>query len=270
MMGNAILREIVLRRAMLGQLIGRNLKIRYKASVLGFFWTLLNPLLMAGIYGLFMSMLGRSMRIDAIFIGVFAWQFTMMCIGDGTNLVISNGNLIRKVYFPRIILPLATGGANIINFFLMLAVLGLILVLRAPGDAPLHILTHLPALLGIVVLHLFFNLGIICLVATANVFFRDTEHIVGILTTAWFFLSPVMYPVELVAAHWPKALPIYLLNPMAGFLGVYRSSLLPPLASDAVATPWVFLLPSFGIAVLVALGGFLLFQIKQRDFADLV
>jgi ABC-2 type transport system permease protein len=255
---------------MLAQLIGRNLKIRYKASVLGFFWTLLNPLLMAGIYGLFMSMLGRSLSIDAIFIGVFAWQFTMMCIGDGTYLVISNGNLIRKVYFPRIILPLATGGANIINFFLMLAVLFVILIARDPGHAPLHMLTHLPVLIGIILLQLAFNLGLICLVSTANVFFRDTEHIVGILTTAWFFLSPVMYPVQLVAEHWPKALPIYLLNPMAGLLGGYRASLLPQVSTDAVAASGISPLPSFIIAALIAVGGVLLFQIKQRDFADLV
>jgi len=269
MKGLTFINEVRCRRSMLRQLVVRNLKIRYKASVLGFLWTLINPVLMAAIYGLFMGLVARVAALDEIFIGVFVWQFTMTCIGDGIHLVLGNGNLIRKVYFPRMILPLATAAANLVNFCLMFGVLMFILVLRQPGVVGPRLVQHLPHLAGLIGLQALLCLGVICIVATANVYFRDTEHLVGIFTTAWFFLSPVMYPVTLVREQWPQFLGPYLANPMAGLLYGYRRALLltPPALCGPLLGWWAL---SLAVAAGIGVAGVALFQRRQREFADLV
>ncbi|HEY8240890.1 MAG TPA: ABC transporter permease, partial [Kiritimatiellia bacterium] len=115
-----VLRE---RRELVRNLVTRELKIRYRGSVLGFLWTLLIPLFMAGIYVVFLRMIaGRGVPIADIIIGVFAWQFTVQCVNGGLNAITGNVNLVKKVYFPRVILVVAQVIANTANYLLSLAV----------------------------------------------------------------------------------------------------------------------------------------------------
>jgi len=238
-----LIRQIVARRELLWILVVRNLKIRYKQSVLGFFWSLLAPLLLIVIYAIFAAILrfntGRPHYLQFLVIGIVIWQFLAMCLNDSLGAVVGNANLVKKTAFPRLILPLAMVCANFINFLLSWCVLLLYLVLVG---MPFEALWLLPLAM---VLQIALCLGMGLLIATSNVFFRDTEHILGVGTLAWFFLSPVFYPaamqleqLERLAAGW--SLPIWMpnlafLNPMTLILWLYRRALMGS-ALDDVAT----------------------------------
>ncbi len=259
------------RADLLWNLVARDLKIRYRGSILGFLWTILTPLFMAAIYLVFLRLLaGRraAIRSEDIIIGVFAWQFTVQCVNAGLNSVTGNASLVKKVYFPRLILPLSVCLSALVNFLLTLLVQWALVIglLLARGAAPSP---ALPLTLLLSLYHLAFNVSLAVLVAAANVYFRDTQHVVNLLLSAWFFLSPVMYPVELVdtlAAGHPGLVAAYRLNPMTMLLTAYRALQLP----DA-ACPWTaagvagLLLPLVLLAVALAV-----FQRAQRYFSDLL
>jgi ABC-type polysaccharide/polyol phosphate export permease len=264
-----VLQTIVERRELLFNLVMRELKSRYKGSVLGFLWTVLTPLFMALVYVFFLRLLvGRGVPAEEIIIGVFAWTFTMQCVNGGMMSVTGNGNLVKKVHFPRIILPISTVIANLAGYLLSLVVqfplVALLLFLRGS-----HLSAWSPAFPAVLLIHLLFNLGLALLLSSLNVYFRDTQHLVGVLTSAWFFVSPVMYNlsfVEQMAGKTPWLVAAYLLNPMAVIVTGYRACLLP-----GVAFPWSpFAVASLLLTALFLWGTYVLFQRLQRYFADML
>lgn len=259
----APLREVLKRREMLTTLIARNLKIRYRNSTLGFVWTVLNPIFMALIYWLFIVRVARApVSIGEILVGVFAWNYVVMSVMDAVHAVVGNANLVKKIAFPRIILPLSTSMANVVNFLLSQFIVAAYLVgTRSPPGPWL-------ALLPLVVLaHFCLCLGLALLVSCANVFFRDTEHIVGVLLTAWFFLSPVMYTLRILEDQGGRMLALYALNPLAGIITAYRAILLP--AATVVPPPWAWA-GSFAMCAAVLLLGYVSFQRLQPYFGDVL
>jgi ABC-type polysaccharide/polyol phosphate export permease len=256
---------------LLWNLVARDLKIRYRGSILGFLWTILTPLFMAAIYIVFLRLLagrGVAIRHEEIIIGVFAWTFTVQCVNAGLNSVTGNSTLVKKVYFPRIILPLSVSIAALVNFLLMLlvqwALVGGLLLARGTFLETATLWTPLVSLY-----QLAFNLALVLLVAAANVYFRDTQYIVNLLLSAWFFMSPVMYPLTLVdsvAQAHPWIGQVYLLNPMTVIITAYRALQLP-----GVGFPWTaasiagLLLP---LALLA--GAYWIFQRAQRYFSDVL
>lgn len=256
---------------LLWNLVARDLKIRYRGSILGFLWTILTPLFMAAIYIFFLRLLaGRraGIRYDEVIIGVFAWQFTVQCVNAGLSCVTGNASLVKKVYFPRLILPLSVCLSALVNFLLTLAVQwALVAALLHLDGAALAWTTPLTLLLSLY--HLAFNLALALLVAAANVYFRDTQHVVNLLLSAWFFMSPVMYPlalVESVAAAHPWIGALYALNPMTGLLTAYRALQLPqagfPVSAAGLAG---LLLPAALLAAALAV-----YQRAQRTFSDVL
>jgi len=214
--------DIVGRRELLEMLVARNLKIRYKNSALGFLWSLLAPLFLILIYAVFLRVLRFNVDLRLLVTGIVAWQFLALCLGDSLGAIVGNANLVTKAAFPRIVLPLSTVGANLVNFVLsFVVVMVYLLIAGAPFPAvwllPFAVLTQFALCLGVSML-----------VSCANVFFRDTEHLVSVIMLAWFFLTPVIYPVDLVMGNtafpaWWKAL--YFVNPMTGIVTVYRMAL---------------------------------------------
>lgn len=241
-----------MRWELLKNLIIRNLKIRYKGSMLGFFWSLLDPLFMMLVYLLFIRLMRFSIEIPVLLVGVIVWQFFTMCANDSINIITGSTNLVKKVYFPRIILPLAMVIANLINFLLSAGVLIVILlILKVPVGLSL---VWFPAA---VVFQFIFCLGIALILCTANVFFRDTEHLMGVLMMTWFFLTPIIYPIEKVPGEYIN---LYYLNPMASLVTFYR---------------YIFLgkeLPQIGASLIVIIVffavGLLVFSRFQKYFAD--
>jgi len=256
------------RRDLIANLVSRELKSRYKSSVLGLLWSLLTPLFMAIIYVVFLRLLSRGVPVAQVVIGVFAWTFTVQSIQTGMDSITGNSNLVKKVFFPRALLPLSTTLAALVNFLLSLLVqfpivLGLLLL----EDMTLEWSSFLIPF--VIVYQFVFNLSVAMLFASSNVYFRDTQHLVGIFLSAWFFLSPAMYHigfVEDVARDMPWVLNVYMLNPMACIITLYRSLIMPDVTLHW--TPWVvagFIWPLVLVPIAVTV-----FKRSQRNFADML
>ena len=192
----SLLRQLRGRRELVGNLVARELKSRYKGSVLGFLWSLLTPLFMAVIYMFFLRLLDRGVPIEEIIIGVFAWQFTVQAVQSGMESITGNANLVKKVFFPRCILPLSTTLAALVNYLLSLVVqfliVGGLLIARGGSwarDAAAAAADPVPHAVQPRAGPGF---------RASNVYFRDTQHLVGVLLTAWFFVSPAMYNLDFV------------------------------------------------------------------------
>ncbi len=253
--------DIFSRRELVWILIERNLKIRYKSSFLGFFWSLLAPLSLIVVYSVFLGLIRFPMSLPVLVTSIIIWQFLAMCMGDALQSILGNANLVTKAAFPRVILPLSMVGANAINFLFSFAVLSVyLLIARVEFGA----LIYLP---GIMLTQAALCLGMSLIIGTANVFFRDTEHVLSVVMLAWFFLTPVFYPVarqiEFLAAH-PVAPWLVYLNPMTGILGAYRAFFL----GQAPAAG------GFAISAAVAVGllaaGLALFQSSEGRFGDVL
>ena len=262
--------EVLAHRELIGILVSRNIKIRYKHSALGFLWTLLGPLFMIVIYFLFLSVMKFEIDLPSLVAGILVWQFLAMCLGDALHAVLGNANLVTKASFPRVVLPLSTVLANTINFLLsMVVLLVYLLIVKADFGAlywfPVVALTQFALCLGMALI-----------ISTANVFFRDTEHIVSLVMMAWFFMSPIIYPITLIvggAAVPGQAEPttgfpawiqhLYFLNPMAGIVTAYRNLFI---SQDAV--PVHLWGASFAAAWLILGLGVWVFQRTEPRFGD--
>jgi ABC-type polysaccharide/polyol phosphate export permease len=262
------LRIVWLRREMLVNLVLRELKSRYKSSVLGFLWSLLTPLFMAAIYVFFLRLLARGVPLENVIIGVFAWQFTAQAVSEGLASITSNGNLVKKVYFPRFILPTATTCGNLVNYLLSLIIqFVLVAVLLAQrGEMIQWTVVFVPL---VIVYHTLFLLAVSYFLSAANVYFRDAQHLVGVLISAWFFTSPAMYDlsmVEHVAASRPVILDLYMMNPLAVIITAYRALIIP---GASLPLNWGVAVGAM-LPVVLLVAGYFVFQRAQRNFADML
>jgi ABC-type polysaccharide/polyol phosphate export permease len=255
-----LLAELIARRELVSNFVVRNLKQRYKGSALGFLWSLLHPLFLVLIYLVFIRLMRFTMRLPHLLVGVMVWQFLSLCAGDAAGIVLGHASLVKKTWFPRVILPLSAVLGNLVHFGLSLLVLAVALPLL--GVAPHLGWLHLPWLIGVQFL---FCLGISLGVSALNVFFRDVEHLVPIGLMSWFFVTPVIYTAEQVVGNPalpPWVAPVFLANPMAALLAWYRHAFL------ADPLPPLPLWPGLAGALAVFLLGALLFARLEPRFAD--
>ena len=254
----SLFKDVYERRELLWILVARNLKIRYKSSALGFFWTLLNPIFLIIIYATFLSILkfntGEPEFLPMLVIGIIVWQCVAMCLGDSMQTILGNSTLIKKTAFPRIVLPLAMVKANFVNFLLSSVIL--IIYLQIVG-MPMSAAYWLPV---VMLTHFALCLGVSLVVSCVNVFFRDTEHMVSVLMLAWFFLTPIIYALDYIPSRY-RALAF--LNPLTGIVTAYRAILMSSKTAGAG-----LLVMSFLIAWIVLVVGTLLFQKLQIRFAE--
>jgi ABC-2 type transport system permease protein len=216
-----IVQEIRQHQELLGQLVRRELKVKYKDSALGFLWTLARPLLQLGVYYFaFTIFLGSAIPLFPIFLysGLIVWNLFTDIVGGSTGSIIGNGGLIKKVWFPREIFPLAVVGAALANFFFQSIILVAALVLAAVLGKNLDFSTDLlyapPALLVCVM----FAAALGIFLAAVTVYLRDVEHLVEVLLLLWFWLTPIVYSVNDairgLAEQSPWLAQLYLANPM--------------------------------------------------------
>jgi len=217
-------RELVLSLAL------RELKARYKNTVLGFFWSLLNPLGMmlvfTAVFTIFMRSSVDNFPIYAL-CGLLPWNYFSAGVMGSVNAIVNNANLVTKVYFPREVLPIATVLANLFNFLLTLVVLFVALVIvRAPVSPWLWLLPV------VILIQSVFILGLAFILSTLNVFYRDTMMVMDVAMLAWFFLTPIFYPLEDLPRSYPLGgyeidihRTMYILNPMASIINTYRDLL---------------------------------------------
>lgn len=249
----SLVREVIGYHELIWALALKELRVRYKRSMLGFFWALLNPLLMMIVLTLVFSQVMRvPVQHYSIFLisALLPWTFFSQALSYSVESIVANGELLKKVYVPKTVFPLAAVLANIINFLLSLIPLVLLL---AALRFPFHwTWIYLPVpLLGLML----FTLGFGLFFAAANVFFRDLSHILQILLAAWFYLSPIIYSVEFVPA---KYRPLLHLNPLSFTLNGFRMAIyygqLPTAGSAAL---------SVGVGFVVLMIGYWFFRRVQ-------
>lgn len=249
-------------RELLGNLTLRELRGRYKRSVLGWGWSLLNPLTAIFVYwlvfGVFLDIVpptgepsGLSSYALFLVCGLLPWNFVQSAVEASPETLISNGNLIKKVYFPREILVIAATTSTLVTLLVELGVLTVLLLIA--GNM---VLPWLPVLALVVVLEYVLVLGCALLFAMLNVYFRDVKHFVSLALKILFYTVPIVYPVSLVPKHEEVAgwnIPvrqIYELNPLVPLIESFRDVLydlrFPDLGNLAYVSAWAVGLLAFG------------------------
>lgn len=216
-----VIREIMAYREMIASLIARDLRGRYKGSVLGFLWTFLNPLLQLIVYTFVFSIImraGYGKYYLFLFVALIPWIFFSTSVAGGASCIWAQKDMVNKIYFPREVLPIAHVTCQLINMLLSFIVVLAVLLVTGHG---FNLIALLYAPIVIAVEYLL-ALGITMIVSAVTVFLRDVEYIVGILMMAWQFLSPVMYGVDMVPERLQA---IFSLNPMTPILVAYRDIL---------------------------------------------
>lgn len=255
------LRDLWVHRELLYFLIWRDLKVRYKQTLLGATWIVIQPILMVLIFTLIFSMLVR-VPSDGIpyplffYAGLLLWLFFSNAVLNSSSSVTANSNLITKVYFPRIILPAASIGARVVD--LAITFLILIGLTAYYGVMPTSSVVMLPVLLVMITL---LALGIGTLASALNVKYRDVGVALATLMQFWMYASPIIYPMSLVPANWQW---LYALNPLVGIIENFRAALLGREFNwTALAVSAVFIL-----AVLVYSA--YIFRQAEKSFADII
>jgi lipopolysaccharide transport system permease protein len=255
-------------RELLKNLVIRDLKVRYRNSALGVLWSLLNPLLMTLVFTfVFTFMLPNNIENYPVFFmaGFLPWSLFAASASEATDSIVNNANLIKKVYFPREILPLSQVLANLVHFLIALVVLFVLLLVYQMKLTPAVLMLPL-----IVFTELMLVAGVSLLLATANVFYRDTKHILQVLLQALFFLTPIFYPIDMlpestVILGVTVNLQLWLrrVNPLASLVAAYQDVLY-----WGQLTGLDFFLRTFATCLIILIVGYLVFVRYSRLFGE--
>lgn len=254
-------REIWLYRELLFFLTWRDVKVRYKQTVLGVLWAFIQPFLKLVVFSV---IFGRLAKIDSegypypifAFAGLLPWQFFSEALTQSSNSVVGSSNLITKVYFPRLIIPLSSVGASLVDFAISFVILfGLMFYYGILPTASMLLIIPL------VIITILTALGAGILLSAWLVEYRDFRYVLPFALQLWMFLTPVIYPVKIVPPAWRWLLA---LNPMTGLVDGYRSAILgKPFAWDSLAL-------SIVVATAIFVLGLYYFRRVEAHFADLV
>ena len=259
----ANLRELFRCRGLIETLIVRELKARYRGSVLGFFWSFVNPLLLLLVYSFVFSVVLPGFRGDLepyalfLFCGLLPWTWFSSALLESSNALIMNGNLINKVQFPAEVLPIVAVLSNMVHFFLALPILGGFLLFYA---APLR-LAELVWFPVVILVQLILSLGLGLLLSALTVHFRDLKDLLANLLTLWFFCTPIIYPMSMLPANGRSLMN---LNPFAHLAISYQEILF----YDGPFGHWKWLLALLVASVGVFVLGYILFDRLRDSFAE--
>lgn len=265
--------EVYRYRELVRNLVVRDLKVRYKNSVLGFLWSLVNPLLMMLVFTVvFQIMLPQQIRVFPIFVlcALLPWNWFSASLNEAIPSIVNNAHLIKKVYFPREVLPLSVVLANGVNF--LLALLVLFAVIFAYG---VHLSVWVLLLPALIIIQLLFTLGVAFFLSTINVFYRDTDVIMEVVLLAWFFLTPIFYSVtvlppyrEVLGVALPVQRLMYIVNPMASLISAYRDILWGSSEGPPGAPGLDFLGRTVVTSLAILIAGYLFFIRYSRRFGE--
>ncbi len=255
------LKELWAYRELLWVLTMRDIKVRYKQTVLGVAWAVIQPVMTMVVFSIFFGRLAE-MPSDGLPYPVFVyaallpWTFFANAVSGSANSLVGSGHLISKVYFPRLIIPLASVGAGLIDFAISTLILLILMLLYGVGWS--WNLAFAPVLALLVI---FTALGVGILLSALTVAYRDFRYVVPFMIQLWMFATPVVYPASLVPDRWQW---LFHINPMVGLIEGFRSAFLGrPLDTSG-------LLISCLVALALLITGVLYFEKVERRFADII
>jgi lipopolysaccharide transport system permease protein len=256
------IKELIEYRDLFYFMVSRDIKVRYKQTVLGGLWAIIQPFFMMIVFTIFFGNLAK-VPSDGIPYPVFsysalvAWTYFATAITNSGNSLIQESTLISKIYFPRMIAPLAPVLAGLLDFVISFIVL--IAMMLYYGIYPTAMIAFLPIL---VILMMLTASGVGMFLAALNAKYRDIRYTIPFLVQFWMFASPVVYPASLLPEKYHF---IYAINPMSGVIEAFRSALL-----GKVAFPAQMLLISTVVGIVVFMVGALYFKNTERYFADII
>ena len=216
-----LIRELYMYRTMTVSLVKKDLKGRYKGSVLGFLWTFINPLLQLGVYTLVFQVILKNPMPNYymhLFVALVPWIFFSSALTTGSKAVLGQANMVKKIYFPREVLPLSYTLSSFVNMALSFIVIFAVYFI-SPMELKFAPLLMLPV---IMIIQLFLVAGVTLITSSLTVYLRDLEHIMSVLNMALMYISPVVYPVSYIPE---KYMSLYLINPMSPVIIAYRDIL---------------------------------------------
>ena len=264
-------RDIVRYRELLANLVRKDLKLKYKSSVLGFLWSLLNPaMLLVVYYFVFSVVLGSGLPRFPIYLlsGLLVWNLFSVALMGATGSVVGNANIVNKVWFPREVLPLSAIGAALVHFFLQsIVMLGALALFRHPVGW--RFLPLLPfALLALLV----FLAALSLIMAAANVYLRDVQHLLELALLAWFFACPIVYPYDLVAEKLGGNAWLYLVNPVTPVVLTFQRAIYGDFGDVLHPFPFWWYARNIGIVLaascVLLVGALAIFRRLEGNFTE--
>lgn len=256
-------RDVFKWRELLWQMVGREVKARYKQSILGYFWVILNPLAQMLVMTFAFSIILRIPTNSAsnipysifLFTALLPWNLFANSLSSACGSLVGSASLITKVYFPRTILVISTVIAKIVDFSFALIILVIYMVVY---QIPINI--NILWVIPIFFIQQIFTLGLSLFFAASNLLYRDIQYLLSLLLTLWLYLTPVIYPADIVPSQYKF---LFQLNPMAVIVNAYRQVVLggsnPNLTSISIA---------FLVSIITLLLGFSYFKSREKIFAD--
>lgn len=260
--GSLNLRELWVFRELIYFLIWRDVKVRYKQTVLGASWAILQPFLSMVVFSVFFGGL-LNVSSDNVpypifsYTGLLPWGVFSKALTDAGRSLVTNRTMITKIYFPRLVIPLASVLAGVVDFLLAFVVL-----LGMMWYFKIHLTSNVWFLPLFLLLALVTALGVGLWLSAMNVIYRDIGYIIPFLTQLWFYITPIVYPSSNIPEKWRL---IYALNPMVGVVEGFRWALL-----DTDTAPGPMVVVSAAIAIIVLISGLFYFRRMERTFADMV
>jgi len=268
-------------RELLQNLTNREVRGKYRRTALGQLWSLANPIAAIVIYTFIFSFIFRlpaqvgdpsGLNNYALWLvcGLLPWLFFNRVLALGTDSLVSNAGLIQKVYFPRIVLPLSLTNATLFTWILEMGVLALALSLLGA-----FVLPWIPLVIVFMVVFALFSVGLAMIFSIINVYFRDLAYLLTIVLQFWFYLTPILYPIDLVVTQSDQLgglmgtpitlLDVYSINPVQGFIEIFRNFLydnrMPDLSTMLIALGWTVV--AFG-------AGIWMYATKEKQLAELL
>ncbi|MCH5286781.1 MAG: ABC transporter permease [Christensenellaceae bacterium] len=248
--------EVTQSRFIIKNLVNQALTVKYKRSILGFFWSVINPLAnMLILAAVFSNIMRLNIRDYVVFLysAMLPWSFFAQAAEIGASSIVTAEGFIKKIYVPKIVFPLSNVLTIFINVLFQFVALFFILLFRQATISPA--LLFLPVSFAILFVLV---TGVSLLTTTACVYFRDIPYLINVLMSAWYYLTPIIYPLDLISENLQ---PVFLMNPMYYFIQLFRG----PIYDHMIPSEQTLVITTV-IAVVVLFVGLFVFYRRERDF----